>query len=223
MTARVHCLAISPAGRRVCPRPAVDPHPPRRAGFTTSAALVDPQPPDLVVAYCSGMARFALEPPLVDLPFVLDMVDVDSVKWTRSRTCSRSAPLDLPPRGANAGAFERIAAERARASLVVNERERDALRALTPAAHVDVVPNGVDLDAFAAPGAAAEPTGGLFCGVMDYAPNVDAVDLVRANMSGPAFGPRGRRRVSSISGSDPGGPRAWAACADPPSKSRDAS
>jgi len=37
--------------------------------------------PDLVVAFCSGMARFAVEPPLNRCPFVLDMVDVDSVKW----------------------------------------------------------------------------------------------------------------------------------------------
>jgi hypothetical protein len=38
-------------------------------------------PPDVVLAYCTGMARYALEPPLAGLPFLLDMVDVDSEKW----------------------------------------------------------------------------------------------------------------------------------------------
>ncbi len=37
--------------------------------------------PDVALAFCSGMARFAMEPPLDTLPFVLDMVDVDSFKW----------------------------------------------------------------------------------------------------------------------------------------------
>src|SRR5690349_18863198 len=42
--------------------------------------LVDRNKPDVVVAFCSGMARFALEPPLRGLPLVIDMVDVDSQK-----------------------------------------------------------------------------------------------------------------------------------------------
>src|SRR6187551_2928202 len=45
------------------------------------ATMVRETPPDLVVAYCTGMARFAMHRPLSDLPFVLDMVDVDSAKW----------------------------------------------------------------------------------------------------------------------------------------------
>src|SRR5262245_30290607 len=37
--------------------------------------------PDVVLVYGSGMARYAREDLLLRLPFVLDMVDVDSVKW----------------------------------------------------------------------------------------------------------------------------------------------
>ena len=60
-------------------------------------------PPDVVVAYCSGMARFALEPPLDTLPFVLDMVDVDSAKWAELAVrARRPAPVDLQPRGGHA-------------------------------------------------------------------------------------------------------------------------
>src|ERR1043165_5395034 len=39
------------------------------------------QPPDVVLAYCSSMARFAVEPPLAKFPVVIDLVDVDSLKW----------------------------------------------------------------------------------------------------------------------------------------------
>ena len=45
------------------------------------ARIARQERPDVVLAYCSGMARFALQPPLASLPFVLDMVDVDSAKW----------------------------------------------------------------------------------------------------------------------------------------------
>ena len=37
--------------------------------------------PDVVLAYCSGMARFAGRHPLADVAFVMDLVDVDSEKW----------------------------------------------------------------------------------------------------------------------------------------------
>ena len=39
------------------------------------------RPPDVVLSYCSGMARFALEPSLSRFPLIFDMVDVDSEKW----------------------------------------------------------------------------------------------------------------------------------------------
>ena len=37
--------------------------------------------PDVVLAFCSGMARLATTAPLKDIPLVVDMVDVDSAKW----------------------------------------------------------------------------------------------------------------------------------------------
>ena len=111
--------------------------------------LVDRHPFDLVVAFCSGMARFALEPPLVDRPFVLDMVDVDSVKWDQLANVSRGPRRWIYRREARTlRAFERTAATRARATLVVNDRERIALESIAPAARVVVVPAGIDLDAF---------------------------------------------------------------------------
>jgi polysaccharide biosynthesis protein PslH len=139
-------------------------------------ALVDRHPFDLVVAFCSGMARFALEPPLVDLPFVLDMVDVDSVKWDQLANVSRGPRRWIYRREARTlRAFERTAATRARASLVVNDRERIALERIAPDARVVVVPAGIDLDVFKPSGPpAAEPIV-VFCGVMNYHPNERAV------------------------------------------------
>jgi sugar transferase (PEP-CTERM/EpsH1 system associated) len=123
------------------------------------------------------MARFAMEPPLDRFPFVLDMVDVDSEKW------KSLAERSTPPRSTiyrrearTLAAFERAASERARAVLVISEQERDALRAIAPGADIRVVPNGVEVEHFAPPPDAPprEPTV-VFCGVMDYAPNVEGV------------------------------------------------
>src|SRR5689334_5436606 len=116
-------------------------------------SMVASSRPDLVLAYCSGMARFALEPPLAGLPFVLDMVDVDSAKWQSLAHHAAWPRRWIYRREARTlRAFEARASERARAVTVVSTREQDELRALTTAAAAQVVPNGVELDAFAPPG-----------------------------------------------------------------------
>ena len=72
-------------------------------------------------------------------------------------------------------AFERRMTDAAAATLVVNDRERDALDAIAPGARVSVVPNGVDLQPLVPRGAPADAARVVFCGVMNYAPNVDGV------------------------------------------------
>ena len=113
----------------------------------TLGSLVHTHHPNLVLAFCSGMARFALEPPLVGIPFVLDMVDVDSGKWRELAKTAR-LPLNLIyAREARVlGAFEADAARHATVTYVVNTREADALRGLAgPDARIEVLENGVDL------------------------------------------------------------------------------
>lgn len=134
--------------------------------------LVATRPPDLVLAYCSGMARLALQPPLLGLPFVLDMVDVDSQKWA-AMSVDASAPRRwIYRREARLlGRFEADAVRRARTTLVVNERECETLRHMVPDARVRVVPNGVDVDALRPPGPPAAEPRVVFCGVMNYGPN----------------------------------------------------
>ncbi|MEO8680095.1 MAG: TIGR03087 family PEP-CTERM/XrtA system glycosyltransferase [Vicinamibacterales bacterium] len=128
--------------------------------------------PDVVLAYCSGMARFALEPPLDEVPFVLDFVDVDSQKW---RDLARTATVPLAwlyrREAETLGAFEARAATRAKAALVVNGREAAIARALAPEANVVVMQNGVDADRLAPAGPPADNARVVFCGVMNYAPN----------------------------------------------------
>jgi sugar transferase (PEP-CTERM/EpsH1 system associated) len=141
------------------------------------ASLARSTPPDLVVAYCSGMARFALAPPLAPLPMVLDMVDVDSAKWAELASRSRGARRWIYAREARTlRAFEAHAARRARCTLVVNEREETTMRTIAPEATIRVVPNGVDFDAFQPPGPAVPDPIVIFCGVMNYAPNTQGME-----------------------------------------------
>jgi sugar transferase (PEP-CTERM/EpsH1 system associated) len=137
--------------------------------------LVMANPPDVVLAYCSGMARFALERPLNTIPFVLDMVDVDSEKWRAlGQTAGRPARWVYAAEARTLSAFEARAARAARAVLVVNERERQSLVAIEPAATVHVVPNGVSFDDFRPTLPASPDHRIVFCGVMNYRPNEDA-------------------------------------------------
>ncbi len=129
--------------------------------------------PDLVLAYCSGMARFAMEPPLSGIPFVLDMVDVDSAKWT---DMAQRAALPMKAIYAREGRllrrFEANAVRQACATIVVNARERELVAELAEGARVVEIGNGIDLAAFSPPLSA--PRSGptvVFCGVMNYAPN----------------------------------------------------
>jgi sugar transferase (PEP-CTERM/EpsH1 system associated) len=127
------------------------------------------------------MAQFLFSPELRTIPSVLDMVDVDSAKWA-----ALAATLSGPRRWVFAREarvlrrFEGAAAAHARATLVVNERERDALLPIAPAARIITVPNGIDSGFFAPTAPPAPSAGVVFCGVMDYEPNVrGAVWLAR--------------------------------------------
>jgi sugar transferase (PEP-CTERM/EpsH1 system associated) len=128
--------------------------------------------PDVVFAYCSGMARFALQAPLDTIPLVLDFVDVDSQKW-RDMAAAGRWPLSWVYRreAATLGAFESRAATRAAAALVVNSREAAIARELAPDANVRVLNNGIEISRLDPPGPPAASARVVFCGVMNYAPN----------------------------------------------------
>lgn len=132
--------------------------------------------PDLVVASCSSMARFAMEPPLADVPLIIDMIDADSAKWRDYAGIARFPMTWIYRREARTlRAFEAVAMRHARVTLVVNEREQRELLAVAADVDVRVVPVGIDVAKLARP-ADVPPPGAqvVFCGVMDYEPNVDA-------------------------------------------------
>jgi sugar transferase (PEP-CTERM/EpsH1 system associated) len=128
--------------------------------------------PDVVLAYCTGMAQYALQEPLRRIPFVLDMVDVDSEKWNQ---LAEDAPLPLKwiyrREHVMMRRFERNAARAASATTVVAERERHLIDGLDSQIRAHVIPNGIDLRSFAPAGEAAPSAEVVFCGVFDYEPN----------------------------------------------------
>jgi sugar transferase (PEP-CTERM/EpsH1 system associated) len=141
----------------------------------TLTNIMATRPPDLVLAYCSSMARFALESPLAGVPLVLDMVDLDSGKWTDlARTQGRPRNWIYAREARCLARFEAKAVRHARATLVVNERERDNVLELVPDAKVHVVPLGVELQSLRPPTDGAENARVVFCGVMNYRPNEEA-------------------------------------------------
>lgn len=128
--------------------------------------------PELAIAYCSGMARFALEAPLNSLPFIFDMVDVDSQKWAVLATRTRGPKGWVYKREArHLAQFEAVAAERAAFTTVVNARERESLVAVAPHGRARVVPNGIDVASFRPTGPPGAEPRVVFTGVFNYQPN----------------------------------------------------
>lgn len=171
------------------------------------------RPPDVVLAYCSGMARFALRPPLDTSPFVLDLVDVDSQKWSDLAERATLPMRWLYRREAKTlGAFEARAAIAARATLVVNDREAALARRIAPSADVVVVSNGVDarrLRPVNGPGTSPQL---VFCGVMNYPPNEEGILWFVRNVWPLVRARRPDSRLAIV-GSDPTA-NLKAACAD---------
>lgn len=128
--------------------------------------------PELVIAYCSGMARFALEPPLDRLPFLFDMVDVDSQKWAVLADRTRGPKSWVFKREARQLArFEAVAAQRAAFTTVVNAREQESLVAVAPNGRARVVANGIDVPSFRPAGPPGAEPRVVFTGVFNYQPN----------------------------------------------------
>jgi polysaccharide biosynthesis protein PslH len=132
--------------------------------------------PDVVLAYCSGVARLATLREMRSTPLVLDMVDVDSLKWS-SLAAKSSAPLAwLYKREARLlGRFERTITRQANATLVTTPAEQEALAFTGAADRIHVVQNGIDVGAFRPSALPGQSSTVVFCGVMNYAPNIEAV------------------------------------------------
>lgn len=144
---------------------------------------------DRVFVYCSAMAQYvrwtspafrrAFAPnPVVRVPVIMDIVDVDSDKWAQYAAATRF-PFSVVFRkeSRDLRAFEREASQRSDCVLVATEREAQLARQIAPSARVHVVPVGIDTTLFS-PGPAdapVRPPAIVFTGDMSYFPNQEGV------------------------------------------------
>ncbi len=132
------------------------------------------------LAFSSAMARFM---PAGLTHRVLDMVDVDSDKWTQYAPTQRWPLSWLYAReGRKLAEWEAHVATEFDATLLVSPEEAALLQSRVPQARKRIVAfeNGVDAEYFSPERAYADPypageRGIVFTGAMDYWPNIDAV------------------------------------------------
>ncbi|MCA1979528.1 MAG: TIGR03087 family PEP-CTERM/XrtA system glycosyltransferase, partial [Thiobacillus sp.] len=162
------------------------------------------------LAFSSAMAQFM--PPLARR--VLDMVDVDSDKWTQYAPTQRW-PLSwiYAREGRRLAAWEARVAESFDATLLVSHDEATLLQARVPHARsrIGAFENGVDAEYFSPEGVYPNPypegaSGIAFTGAMDYWPNIDAViwfaerifPAVREAVPGACFAIVGSRPADAV-------------------------
>ena len=149
--------------------------------------VVARQAVDCTLVFSSSMAQYALPG---GGPLLLDLVDVDSAKWT-AYAPDHGWPMSWLYRreGRTLLACEREAAARADHTFLATEKEAGLFRSLAPesAARVSELSNGVDAHYFQPQAERASPFAAdevpiVFTGAMDYWPNVDAVCWFAAEM-----------------------------------------
>ncbi|MEG3124693.1 TIGR03087 family PEP-CTERM/XrtA system glycosyltransferase [Sphingomonas sp. GB1N7] len=133
---------------------------------------------DTIYVFSSQMAQYL--PANTKARVIMDFVDMDSAKFAAYGKAQRGPMAWMMRREARLlGAYERIVAKRATASLFVSEVEAALFRDKTGADRVFAVENGIDTEFFdpAAKFRRMEATGHLivFTGQMDYRPNIEAV------------------------------------------------
>jgi sugar transferase (PEP-CTERM/EpsH1 system associated) len=115
---------------------------------------------------------------LRDAPKVMDLIDVDSVKWRHYAQQSHAGSAWLYRREArHLAALEGRIGRQFDRVLVVSEAERMCCDSVSPE-RLTAVPNGVDLDYFSprlSGSTVLDPPTLVFTGVMDYRPNVDGI------------------------------------------------
>jgi len=129
---------------------------------------------DLIYVSSSAMAQYV--PAGLDIPTVMDFVDVDSDKWLQYGRHARP-PLGwvYGAEGWRLRAYEASVARWARLCLVTTAAEEALLGSFAPWATTAVIPNGIDLAQYQPVERPSEEPVVMFTGAMDYLPNVDAV------------------------------------------------
>jgi sugar transferase (PEP-CTERM/EpsH1 system associated) len=159
--------------------------------------------------FCSAMAPYVLS--TQNMTRVLDMVDVDSRKWTDYAAGARQPARFVYAReGVYLLRFERAMAGVFDTILFVSAAEADMFRQAAPecASRIRSVTNGVDIDFFSPQRQYSRPSfmsgshAVVFSGAMDYWPNVQAVQWF-ANKVMPECERQGQQLELWIVGANP--------------------
>jgi sugar transferase (PEP-CTERM/EpsH1 system associated) len=131
-----------------------------------------------VVAVCSSMVQYLDLAELNGVPVIIDLVDVDSEKWSEYARHSRGLRRRIfQLEGRRLRRLEASLPDRAEAITFVSPEEAELFRSFCPTDRVHAIPNGVDLDYFrpdAGSGAPVSPHC-VFVGALDYQANLDGV------------------------------------------------
>ncbi len=130
--------------------------------------------PDVIMVYSSNVAQFA--EPFACTRRIMQFAELDSLKFRdyamRSRPPMQWVYALEARRLLN---YERRIARTFSHSLVCTDMEAHDFHAQIPDVLVSTVRNGVDLEYFRSADVPRQPASLIFTGVMNYAPNVDAV------------------------------------------------
>lgn len=131
--------------------------------------------PDLIIVYSGNVAQYAAH--FSHTARIMEFSDLDSLKWQQYALRAKP-PMSLIywTEQSRLLAYERTIAKTFSHSLVCTEIEKQDFERLIPGSPVTTVGNGVDLAYFRTQGRQKEPQSIVFTGVMDYLPNVDAVE-----------------------------------------------
>ena len=137
---------------------------------------------DQIVVFCSSMYPYVDNEAFGNTPTIVDLVDVDSEKWSQLAT-ERSFPMSWIY-GREARAVRKLESKIGDSSklvTLVSESEAQLYRDLIkPSCPVSGISNGVDTEYFQpGPSSAKAPTNNtvhlVFTGVLDYTPNVEGM------------------------------------------------
>jgi sugar transferase (PEP-CTERM/EpsH1 system associated) len=128
---------------------------------------------DRIFIYCSAMAQYVESNGAI--PTIMDLVDVDSDKWTQYAAFTKF-PFSAVYRreGWTLRHYERRACEKVTCVLVSTDREAQLAREIAPAARIQALPNGVDTEHFRPTPQVASTPSVIFTGDMSYFPNEEA-------------------------------------------------
>ncbi len=134
--------------------------------------------PDLIYVFSSALAHYVADRIPTGSRMIVDFVDADAEKWRAYAARARPPARWLyEAEFRNLIRYETRILKAAAAGILITETERALMSRLQPGAagKLHVIGNGVDTDYFAPPAGIVPGSDIVFCGMMDYLPNIDAV------------------------------------------------